>query len=190
MTGALRLGRGLIVSALIVIVSAAFHTAGGGCLDHLSSLGFFVLCAATLAGAVALSAREWTLPRLIALVAVAQLGFHLLFEVVDNLGENDSHIAIASGAEHRHSFSMLLAHVPAALVIAALLRCGERRLLAFITVLAGLLPQPIALPGHPIRSTTVVPPQAPKESGLRRILFMFLLTHRGPPLSRAALAAA
>ena len=192
MTGALRLGRGLVVAALVVVVSAALHTAAGGCAAHLSSLGFVFLTLATAGVAILLSGREWTLFRLIVMVGVAQLGFHYLFEGLSNQAKHVSIISDAHGspAHATGPLAMPLAHILAVVLIAVILRRGDRWLLAFAAFLSSLLPGPFT-PHAPVHApTTLLLPQAPKESGLRRILFTLLLTHRGPPAGVVALATA
>lgn len=192
MSGTLRLGRGLAVAALVVVISAALHTAAGGCVAHLNSLGFVALTLVTAGVAVLLSAREWTLFRLIVMVGVAQLGFHYLFE---GLAHSDEHVSLIAGSavasgHGPHPLTMPLAHVLAVIVIALILRSGDRWLLTFAAFLASLLPRLPITPAAAYAPTRLLLPQAPKESGLRRNLFAFLLSHRGPPRGAIALRAA
>lgn len=151
-TGAWRLTRGLVVGVTAVGLALTGHWAasGGGLPPLLLTLGL-----ATLVGvlAVAASARRWTGPRLLVVLLAAQWLFHTVFGSATPAGhiQHTAAHTTAPTADHvsTMSWSMVAAHVAAALLTAALLRRGERWVGCLVDALAlRVVRLQVQLPSH------------------------------------------
>lgn len=141
--GAWRLARGTVVGVSASGLALSTHLAGGA-PPPAASLWLALTLLTSVAGVVA-SRWRWTTPGLLAVLVVAQLGFHLVFEASEvYLGHG--HVAATAGAHVGHvehavaeaagmGPRMLAGHLLAAVVMTALLRFGEAGLRAALDVL-------------------------------------------------------
>jgi hypothetical protein len=178
-TGIPRWTRGALVALVTLLLSVTAHVAAGGAVPRPTVLA---AAAAGIAGfAVVASSRQWTKPRAVAVVVVAQAGLHSLFSLTAPM-TGMAHLGRGPGAV------MLSMHLLAALLVALVLARGDAvlwRLAAVLTtvfvmavaLLARLRCRPVAArrfcaPG-PVRRRTTSP--------ARFLLRARCLTRRGPP---------
>ncbi len=195
--GALQIGRGLVMGLAIVAIAGAFHAAAGGPV-HLSSPLVLLMVVLSFAIAVLLSAREWTLPRLIVVLGIAQVLIHLGLQFapehsvapdaassVDMAGMDMAGMATSPSTPPDGSWTdglgMLLAHALAVLVTALVLRRGETWLLGLVAALTRTLHGPRPWMLRPIPAAPVVATVASAPSAERSLLFTTCLARRGPP---------
>lgn len=186
--------RGVAAAAIATVLAAVSHTIGGGTAPPLAVILSMTLLAAPFATAIV--GRRLTLWRLSAAVLLSQIAFHTAFSVVGDLSETGT-TDIAS-ASHVHgqltlplldqtvsvptSPLMLIAHVVAAGVSAAILYRGERALQALLALVIDLLAtrtREIApLEGHEAREDP-----ASALPALRAALLADVISRRGPPVA-------
>jgi hypothetical protein len=164
-----RVARGTVVGTVVLALAAAGHALGGASLPVAAVL---LVGAACVAVAIAVSDREWTLPRLLVALAVGQLVVHVALTL--------AHPAHAGHASAGWSpVAMLWWHAASVVATAVVLRRGED---LFWRTVAGLTSE--LLSGRPVlapRIGTRVPrtPLAPAIVGAA--LLRHAVVRRGPP---------
>ena len=203
MHGPMRWVRGCTVGLAIVVLACVGHLSGGGGA-HLGPvlLAWLLVTACALGGA--LSAHEWSVPRLVALLATTQAVCHVVLEVSMTTGGAMvdapvpvTHHDLAGAASHTGvagmtgmpaalplpSPLMLLAHAAAIVLAAVVLHRADSWTLraAEFVVRRGprAHPRPLALPHLPLR----VPVSAPVAHLVAR-LHLSDVARRGPPCGR------
>lgn len=178
--------RGGLAAGVSTAVALWFHLLAGGAMPAPPGLLVPLLLALVVCVLLARVRLAW--PRLLVSVGVSQVLFHTLF-VLGTAPTHSSahpHHAALSTTQGSSSSLMVLAHVAAGVVTAALLRHGElvlARLTATVRRLGWrLLRRPTSLPALPR-------PTAPVTDGRRwapviRLLVGTSLTRRGPPRGR------
>ncbi len=172
--------RGAIVGSSAVVLGAGGHALASGMTPAPSSLAVAGVVA-VLVG-ILMSGRRWRLPSLIAVLAAAQLAFHVL------LGGNAHAMpgmpGPAGGDGSHHPVLMVLAHALAVVVSAALLERGEDWCWQLVELLT-----------RPLRLTRLVPVVARGELSVsnewaspvgRRQVWLSSQQHRGPPCPHVA----
>jgi hypothetical protein len=195
---AMRVIRGTAVCLAVVVVAALGHVVGGGAM-HLQSSAFLVLALLAWVGAVALSRREWTLPRLLIVLGAAQVALHVALSTegrhvtmladghpmaVDTMSAAPAMPDMAVSVVDQPGASgslMLLAHVLAVVVTALLLRRGESVAARVVAVLRAALRPPFTAPRHLVPVLACPVRWASEPLGLREQLLAFSLARRGPP---------
>ncbi len=193
MPGAMRVIRGTAVGLAVIAVASLGHAAAGG-TTHLQTAAFAVVAVLALLGGIALSGREWRLPRLLLTLGAAQLVIHLA------LSSSGRHVTSVSGhdmpsdgmagmatttaepvASSSSGLVMLLAHAVAVVLTALLLRKCETWAAHVVEVLRTALRPHFPLPRRlvPVPASPVRWALAPLV--LREQLLAFSLTRRGPP---------
>jgi hypothetical protein len=162
-------------------LSVGGHVVAGGSLP--ASATAVTLLGLAVAGSVALSGRRWTVSSLVSVLLGVQVVCHVALA-----GHAAGHLATGSHAAHGVSASMVVAHVLAALVTAALLSRGE----SWCWRLVALLSRPV----HVARLFTARTPRAlgarslpPAVGSLavqRCLLLVDAQPRRGPPALLAA----
>lgn len=183
--------RGAAFAVLSTLAAAAAHTLGGG--GAPTPLFCAIVAAIALPFAVLLSGprvrawRTWTV------VGASQLVFHALFATTGDLGAwaagdpgAHAHGAIALGAADAVSTvmpltaDMLLAHALAAVVTAAVLRRGERVIVAvrrWTRRAIARIPAPVLAPAvRPVAVVVLERPLVPRSR-----VAAHPLSRRGPP---------
>jgi hypothetical protein len=180
--------RGVVASAVTVLLAALAHTVAGG--DAPAPL--LLVAAAILAAppAVALVGKRPAAARTTAAVLVAQLVFHGVFLLFGSgattsfTGGDHTHMAghmVMTGAPVMAHDPMSLAHVVAAIVTVVMLHRGEWMLRAAGRGIHRLLPLRVVRPPHPL---TVRRVRAAFRAPVPRALLLVADTgRRGPPLA-------
>jgi hypothetical protein len=177
-TGPLRLVRGAIVGSSAVVLGAGGHALASGMTPPASSLA--VAGAVALLVGIVMSGRRWRLPSLIAVLAAAQLAFHVL---LGGSAHAMPGMPAPAGGSH-HPVLMVLAHAMAVVVSAALLERGEDWCWQLVELLT-----------RPLRFTRLAPVVAHAELSVinewtspvgRRQVWLSSQQHRGPPCARVA----
>ncbi|WBU39017.1 hypothetical protein [Homoserinibacter sp. YIM 151385] len=193
-TRAARLVRGTLAGGTSVLAAALSHQAAGGEAPSALAIGAGLVFGVLLG--TALTARRPSWWRMLALVGVSQVAFHLVFVLlgtsaaigttmhghhhlvaIDVLGVGDGRESAALG--------MWTAHAVAAVASALLLRHAEAGAWALL-VTAGrllartLLPLGLVTPALPARPAAAAASPAP--AGPRRLERATALRRRGPPL--------
>ena len=180
MTGPLRFVRGAIVGSSAVVLGAGGHVLVSGMTPTTSSLAVATVIAVVVG--IAMSGRRWRLPSLLAVLAAAQLSFHVLLGGTPHTMPG-MHGATGSGDPH-HPVLMVVGHALAVVVSATLLERGEDWCWQLVELLT-----------RPIRLTRLVPLVARAEPSVinewtspvgRRQAWLSSLRHRGPPLAYVA----
>jgi hypothetical protein len=200
--------RAAFFAVVCVGVSAAVHSAAGGCPAEARSVAAGLLAVAVVAYAGL--GRERRGPTLTLGLGAAQVGLHYLFDAMSTTRPGISPSAMATmppmpgmpdmmimpmpGATHPSATAMLLAHATAVLVCGWWLRRGERDFFALSRAAAILAAEPLrrllavaallasALP-RPTASSRK--PPARRTPSLRPLASPLLssLTFRGPPVA-------
>jgi hypothetical protein len=154
--GLLPLLRGAVVGSCATGIALGGHVVGDGAPPSAAVFTATAIGVAVLS--VGMSRWRWTFPRLLALLLVAQLPLHgaLMRAEPMPMPAHAGHTHGAMAAEAALDWPMLLGHLLAAVVTAALLQRGEAWLHAVLDTL-GLralrlvdAPRPVhAAPGHP-----------------------------------------
>ena len=193
--------RGSVVGSLLIGLSALGHASAGGDVDPATLLA---LAAAAVTCCVALSAWEWTLPRLLVVLGLGQVMVHLALEATMAPMPSMTGLSAAPTAAARMSDMtamdpaggvlapapadpgawMLWAHVLAVVVGAVLVRYGEVAALALFAAIASmtrprLVTRALARPAAPWLPAPVVVSWEP--IGGRTILLGTTMRRRGPP---------
>jgi len=186
--GRWRVTRGALVGLSIMLVSVAGHAAVGGLVPYRSP-AFAGLTVLAISVAVVMSDREWTGVRLLALLAIAQLVIHAGLAVrLTDPGHSGTAMGMQMGSGPASGTLMLAGHIAAVIVLAVVLRRGERWLLKVRDKVASVLPRrsrrrrpPLLLWFAPtVPSCSVSPLFAADEYEVHR--------RRGPPRSAIAYA--
>src|SRR4051794_3446199 len=179
-TGPLRLVRGAVVGSSAVVLGAGGHALASGMTPTTSSLAMASVVAVLIG--IAMSGRRWRLPSLIAVLAAAQLAFHVLLGGTPHTMPG-MHDPLGGGGSH-HPFLMVLTHALAVIVSAALLERGEDWCWQLVELLT-----------RPLRLTRLVPLVAHAELSVvnewtspvgRRQVWLSSQQHRGPPCAHVA----
>lgn len=129
-TGPWRLARGLVVGASASGLGASAHALGGG---GLPPIGLCVTLALLVSAAtVAASRWQWRFAGLLSVLVGAQGGFHLAFRAMDGHAQPSMSATMPMPMA---TPAMLVLHLSAAVVLAALLGFGEEVLRRTIDVL-------------------------------------------------------
>ncbi|WP_280468577.1 hypothetical protein [Nocardia cyriacigeorgica] len=174
--------RGILVGALAGALAVAAHGLGGGGYPSSAELALILLVAAvTGAAAGAMPVRYGPLPVLVALFAGQAAGHVALTGLYDHEHAAAAHAPLAGEllGGYLPSGAMLLAHLGATLVCAALIPLAERLYAAVSAVLRVVLGTPRAgVPRHRAQAfTSVVGPPSFAPIGAAG--------PRAPPLARA-----
>lgn len=170
-----RVGRGIVIGLALLGISSAGHASGGGVVAAPALL--LASVAAVLVG-IALSDREWRLPRLLVVLAGGQVVLHVALSA----GHGGAHAGdhAASGADAR----MLMGHAVALVLVAVALRRGED----LVWRVAASLGSPLlATVGAGVRLVCV--PAALTRAGIKpraRDLVRHDVVRRGPPAGQHA----
>lgn len=165
-----RTPRTALVAVALAVVTMAAHTAGGG---HLDSISAGVVAGLSIALAAGIAHRRLGLTRLVAAVLGAQAVLHLVMTVSAAHGSLHSHVS---------SGPMLVGHVAAAFITAAVVMRADAvlarwsRLIA--TALGTRLPAPVP-PTAPVARRTSA---APTTGSPLRVL-LHRVERRGPPVA-------
>ncbi|MGH3315601.1 MAG: hypothetical protein ACRDO0_05600 [Nocardioidaceae bacterium] len=151
--GLLPLLRGAVVGSCANGIAMGGHIVGDGAPPSAAVLTATAVGVALLS--VGMSRWRWTFPRLLALLLVAQLPLHAAFARAEPVHVHAGHTHAAMAPETAFDWPMLLGHLLAAVVTAALLQRGEAWLHAVLDTV-GLralrlidAPHPVhAAPGH------------------------------------------
>lgn len=186
--------RGAVFAWSAVLLAAAAHTLAGG---GAPSLLFCALVAiAATPAAMLVAGPRASAGRTVAAVLVAQTAFHVAFSMIGDLGRWDA----AQGAHAHHagmvlsafttapapamSAGMLAAHAAAAVVSAAIVRRGERTVVAVWRWVRANLLRPLRLVPSAPRPTVL---RARRDRFVLRVhAAIATLRRRGPPVLVAA----
>ena len=160
--------RRVLLASALVLLSLISHAAAAGSLPSVSAL----FGGAAVAGGIAWSVagRRRSLPVLILVLVAGQL---LIHTSVVALGHH--------GVGYLPEWEMLLAHLVAAVIAAALFSGGERIVAAWVRAAARVLGGPrLVVPSIATRSTHGVP-QGHSSLGVTSML-LHVCPRRGPPV--------
>ena len=198
MDRATRASRGVVVGLVVIALAAAAHVAGGGLAAPVSP-GFVAVSLLSLVACAVLSCREWTLVRLLAVLAGSQVVFHAVLEVEQDaagLRWLEKHPVLSGSgpvgpvmAMPGHAatlmpaspVTMVLAHAAAVVTSAVLLRSGERLLLRLIELVAGLVRGFAASVRPRVRAVGAPRLGGRRDVALRTQTRLTSLRRRGPP---------
>jgi hypothetical protein len=172
-TGPLRWVRGAIVGSSAVVLGAGGHTLASGMAPTTSSLAVAGVVAVLIG--IVMSGRRWRLPSLLAVLAAAQLAFHVMLGGTTHAMPGME----GPGDGTHHPVLMVGAHALAVIVSAVLLERGEDWCWQLVELLT-----------RPLRLTLLVPVLAQAElsamnewtlPACRRQVWLGSQQHRGPP---------
>lgn len=146
-----RVGRGLVIGLALLGVSAAGHAAGGSLVE---GPGLVLAAGAAVLVGIALSDREWRLPRLLVVLAAGQALMHLAMTAGHGAaahGPARDGVGLASGGSPA-AWQMLAGHAIALVVTAVVLRRGEDLVWRVAASLGSVLVGPMARSGRPARA--------------------------------------
>jgi hypothetical protein len=183
---AARAARGWITGAFATVAAAVSHGVADGVAPSALAFG----CALVFAGVAGtfLVGRRASLPRLVAVVAISQLAFHLLFSsLTPGVATAGAHHGAAGLLEpavthHASGPGMWVAHAIALLVTIAFLRRAELALWGLLreavaTIGVARMPAVEARPSLP-RVAAATAPRHPAS-----VVFLTVLRDRGPPVA-------
>lgn len=104
-------------------IGAFAHVGAGGTAPPLGLL--LLLGSGVTAGCAVASRWRWRMPSLVAVMLLAQLGFHLAFAGYAVPGAHAMHTAAAAHTQPEPAGPMAASHIVAALALALFLRFGE-----------------------------------------------------------------
>ena len=194
MHGLMRVARGTVVGAAILGIAMLGHTVSGGAM-HLWSWTFAALAVSAVGLSLFLSVREWTMPRLLIVLAGAQVVIHYGLEIGAQHGSMPG-MATSGGManmpmQHVSAYSgttMFFGHVVAIALTAIVLRHGEVWLLSLLDLLGRALHLSLDVIAVPISSAVSLPRVYGVLPVRRTNDLENFVVRRGPPVTLRTLA--